>query len=189
MSHSIRLGTIGLVVAVSTALFAADQKEPAKESAGQVIGESREQTLKPVTFAHITVKTSIQKIGDTARDGFEKLAKLMKDNNAFPAGPPMLISHGATQDPAAEFTLDIGYIVADDAKGGGELKVEKLEKFHCSSVLYTGPADKVSAAYEKVYGDLSKAGHQPTTEAREMFLYWEGADSPNNVMQVSAGIQ
>ena len=190
MSGHIRMFLVlALVLAGGAALFAADPKEPAKDSAGQVVGDSREQTLRPVTFAHITVKTNLQKIGDTAKDGFEKVVKLMKDNNVFPSGPPMFVYHGASPDPMAEFTLDIGYIVPDDAKGAGDLKIEKLEKFHCTSVLYTGPAEKVGAAYEKAYGDLAKAGHAPTSESREMFLYWEGADSPNNVMQISAGIQ
>ena len=190
MSRGIRLFTaICLVVLTGAALFAADQKEPAKESAGQVIGESREQTLGPVTFAHITVKTNLQKIGDVAKEGVEKVARLMSENKIFPSGPPMFVSHGASQDATAEFTLDMGYIVPDDAKAVGDLKVTKLEKFHCMSVLYTGPAATISTAYEKVYPDLSKAGHTPSSVSREMFLYWEAPDSPNNVMQVSAGIQ
>jgi effector-binding domain-containing protein len=190
MSRHIRLFTaIGLVVASSAALFAADPKDPAKEPTGRVVGDSREQTLRPVTYAHITVKTNLQKIGDVAKEGVEKVAKLMSDNKIFPSGPPMFVYHGASPDPAVEFTLDIGYIAPDDAKAAGDLKVTKLEKFHCMSVLYTGPAATIATAYEKVYPDLSKAGHTPASESREMFLYWEAPDSPNNVMQVSAGIQ
>jgi effector-binding domain-containing protein len=194
MSRYIRsFVAIGLVVASGAVLLAADQKEPAKEpakdAAGQVVGESREQTLRATAFAHVTVKTSIQKIGEVASKTLEKVAKLMSDNKIFPVGPPMFVYHGASPDPAAEFTLDIGYLVPDDAKAAGDLKVTKLEKFHCMSVLYTGSVKGIAAAYGKVYPDLSNAGHTPTSESRELFLYWEGEDSPNNVIQVSAGIQ
>lgn len=180
---------IGLVVASSAVLLAADQKEPAKDAVGQVVGDSREQTLRATTFAHVTVKTSFQKIGDVASKTLEKVAKLMSEDKIFPVGPPMFVYHGATPDPTSEFTLDIGYIVPDDAKAAGDLKVTKLDKFHCMSILYTGSVKGVSAAYGKVYPDLSNAGHTPTSESREIFLYWEGEDSPNNVIQVSAGIQ
>jgi effector-binding domain-containing protein len=190
MSKSIPLiAVVGLITVGGAALFAADQKEPARDASAPLVSDSHVQTLRAVTFCHITVKTSIQKMSQTAREGVKKLDKLMAENKIRPEGPPMFVYHGASPDPAAEFTLDMGFVVPDDTKAAGELKVDKLEKFHCMSVLYTGPAPGVSAAYEKVYPDLTKAGHTPTSESREMFLYWEGEDSPNNVIQVSAGIQ
>ena len=184
------IAVVLLVLAGRAQVFAADPAEPAKDAAGgNVVGESRVQTLRAVSFCHITVKTTLQKIREVANEGFEKVRKAMAEDKIVPSGPPMFVFHGASPDPAAEFTLDIGFIVPDDAKAAGDVKVEKLEKFHCTSVLYTGPAAGVSVAYEKVYFDLTRASHMPTSESREMFLYWEGPDSPNNVIQVSAGIQ
>lgn len=190
MSRSILMIALAcLTVAGGRALFAADEKEPVKADAAPGVCDSRLQTLRPVTFCHVTVKTNLQNIGQAAKDGFDKVGKEMADQKIVPSGPPMMVFHGATPDPAADFTLDIGLIVPDDAKPAGDLKVDKLEKFRCMSVLYTGPVKGVSAAYQKVYPDLARAGHTPTAESREMLLYWEGEDSPNNVIQVSVGIK
>lgn len=190
MFRSLRiLSAVCLVTVASLSARAGDTAEPPKEAAAPTVCPAHEQTLRAITYAHITVKTTLEKISGAATEGMEKVSRLMAENKIVPAGPPVFLLHDMTPDRTAEFTLDLGFIVPPDAKGSGELKVEKLEPYHCMSVLYTGPVAGLSAAYRKFHSALNDAGKTPPGNSRQMFLYFESPDSPNNVVQVSVEIQ
>jgi effector-binding domain-containing protein len=92
-------------------------------------------------------------------------------------------------DMTKPFTLDIGIETVDDAKPTDDLKVRKLSRFKCATMLYTGSLQNLSKVYEKLVPAALAAGHKLTGESREFYLYWEGPDSKNNVVQVQVGIE
>jgi hypothetical protein len=47
---------------------------------------------------------------------------------------------------------------------------------------------RIDRAYEKLGPSVTAAGHTPTGETRELYLYWEKPESPNNVIQLQMGI-
>jgi effector-binding domain-containing protein len=51
-------------------------------------------------------------------------------------------------------------------------------------VLFTGRMVDVGKAYEKLIPAVTGAGNKLAGESRALFLYWERADSPNNVVQI-----
>ena len=91
-------------------------------------------------------------------------------------------------DPNKPFTLDIGVIVKDGNPKPDGIQLNKVGPLHCASVLYTGPIAQIAQAYGKLYGELGRRGLQPTDVSREVYLYWEGPDSVNNVIQVQADL-
>ena len=64
-----------------------------------------------------------------------------------------------------------------------------ITKFKCATILYTGPVNEQSKAYEKLIPAITAAGLKPTGEEREMCLYWEGLESSNNVFIMMIGIK
>jgi hypothetical protein len=43
-------------------------------------------------------------------------------------------------------------------------------------------------AFGKLYGEVGARGLVPTADCREIYLYWEGPDSTNNVIQLQAQV-
>ena len=71
----------------------------------------------------------------------------------------------------------------------GDFKVRELPKFKCATILYTGPGPRIGEAWVKLYKAIGDKGLTPTDEERELYLYWEGVDSPNNIVQVMVGVK
>jgi effector-binding domain-containing protein len=104
-------------------------------------------------------------------------------------GPPIFVYHGATGDPTAKFTLDTGLTVPADTKALGEFKVKKLPALHAATAYFTGPLASLGAAYAQFFPQLMQAGHIPTGDMREVYLFWEGPESANNVVEIQIGIK
>ena len=103
-------------------------------------------------------------------------------------GPYVFTYHGASSDPNKQFTLDIGVIVKDgNAKPDG-IQLIKVGPLHCATVVYSGPAAQLPQAYGKLYGEIGRRSLQPTDICREVYLYWEGPNSVNNLIQLQADL-
>jgi effector-binding domain-containing protein len=160
---------------------AADADEP-------LISRMRVQDYPAKHFAYMSTETTLTQISETVQDLMPKLQQAMKDAGAAPTGPGTFVYQGITQDPNKPFTLEIGFPVAEGTKEAGDMKVRTLEAFHCASVIYSGPISQVTQAYQQAFTDLFTAGLQPTGETREMYLYWEAIDSPNNIELIMVGV-
>jgi effector-binding domain-containing protein len=92
-------------------------------------------------------------------------------------------------DRSQPFTLDIGFIVSRETVGFEQFKVRQENTFRCATVLFSGPISSIPQAYDKLMSAVSAAELKPTMTFREINLFWEGPESPNNVIQIQAGIQ
>jgi predicted transcriptional regulator YdeE len=154
-----------------------------------VVSKSRVLTISATTFFYTTTETSLKEIDTVAKDTMQTLHAAIKDGKLHPTGAPIFIYHGVNEDPDHKFTLQIGFPVADDTAAFGDFKVIKLPEFHCATALYSGPLKQQTEAWQSLYGDLFAAGMQPSDEAREEYLKFDGEDSPNNVILIEAGLQ
>jgi effector-binding domain-containing protein len=87
------------------------------------------------------------------------------------------------------FELQIGFPVADGAKPEGEIKVRTLEDYRCATVLYSGSMRDIAQAYQRIFTQLPEAGLEYAGNSREMHLYWEGPESPNNIVLIQVGVK
>jgi hypothetical protein len=62
----------------------------------------------------------------------------------------------------------------------------KVPAPHCATLLYTGSVAGLGDAFGKLYGDIGRQGLEATDVCREVYLYWEGRESPNNIIQIQA---
>ena len=127
--------------------------------------------------------------GSDVMDGRLGLDKI-EVNGAAGAGDAFEIRRNGQRDRfdrtnLGPFTLDIGFPVADKVTAPENLKVRKLESPKSATVLYSGKLTDIGEVYRDLYGTLlTSADMKPTSESREHYLYWEGVDSPNNVVMI-----
>jgi effector-binding domain-containing protein len=177
-----------LMIAISPAAFAEPTTKPSDVNDFGVM-PVRVQDFKPRTYLSITMTTTLNDIAPTVAKAMAKMKELLQEGHVRPAGPAMLIYKGITHDPEKQFDLQVGFIVPDDTKDTGEAKVQKLEPFHAAVIIYSGPIASVPEAWRQLYTQIAETGMQPTNEAREEWLAWEGPDSTNNVQRIAAGVK
>jgi len=85
-----------------------------------------------------------------------------------------------------EFTLDIGVIVKDGTPKPDGFQMITVGSSSCATVIYAGDLSQLGHAWGKLYGEIGRRGLQPTDVCREVFLYWEGRESANNLIQLQA---
>jgi effector-binding domain-containing protein len=188
---SLWLGLICSTALVANAAGDGAQAAPAgNEPARPLIGEMHVQTLGAFTYCYSVLETDFTKLGPDIEKLMPAITKASEDGKVKIAGPFVLTYQGgAHQHPEQPFTGEVGLIVADGAIAEGEAKVRKVKPFKCATVLYTGPIAHIGDAYQKLFPAVAQAGLTPTGEEREFTLFYEGLDSPNNVILVQVGIQ
>ena len=162
--------------------------KPAAAKSDFLLGEIRTVTLPPMTFIYGASPTSFEKIMEPIAKWMPVLGQAINEKKAVPAGSGMFVYKNVT-GPDKPFDIEIGWVVADGTQAVGELKVRKTDAFKGAGVLLQGPANKIGEAYHKLMADTAAKKLQTTGEARELYLYWEGADSPNNVVWVLVGVK
>lgn len=191
-----------LVVAVLAVRTLAEPKEtaPAAQAPGAAndrgdwtISPPRPLTLPASHYFHTTFQMTFAEM-DRVRPEIEELTKALKEAEvdlfADGAGYMMFTYKGVDpQNPAKPFQMTVGVLVAPGTKAVGKYQVKELPPYKCVAGVFNGPLSSLSAAYGKHYGELMAAGHVPTDESREMFLYWDGEESQNNVVWLLAGVQ
>ena len=168
------------------AAFSLVRGEPASGlSDSYSVTKPRVQTLKETNYLYVSTETSLGKMQPVIEQSMKDLKAAMEKNKINPSGAPVFVYHGATGQPDTPFTLDIGFPVADKVTAPENLKVRKLESPKSATVLYSGKLTDIGEVYRDLYSTLmSSADMKPASESREHYLYWEGVDSPNNVVMI-----
>jgi effector-binding domain-containing protein len=175
-------------VAAPTLVFAQTTQPASRPAAEPLVGEMRVETLKGMAFLCVSGETTLKDISGSVRKMSVDLKKAIDDAKVQPDGGMVLIYHGVTMDPNQPFHLDVGYKVPKGTKAAGAAHVQELADYPCATVLYTGPIRGVGEAFQRLFPALFGAGHRPTEDLREYYLYWESPESPNNVILVTVGI-
>jgi hypothetical protein len=205
-SRSSSFIAVSAAVAIVSILFVArtwaEPKEaaPAKQPPGAAadkgdwtISPPRPLTLPAAHYFHTTFDITFAEM-DRIRTEIEELTKALREANvdlfADGAGYMMFTYKGVDpQNPGKPFKMSIGLLVAPGTKAVGKYEVKELPPFKCVGGVFNGPLSSIPAAYAKHYGELVGGGSMPTDESRELFLYWEGEESQNNVVWILAGVQ
>lgn len=166
-----------------------EKKADAPAAAEPQLSAAQVLTLKPMSYMYVTLETSLQDMAEPIRKTLPELMKTAQDAHLHPGMPTIFIFHGADGEAATKFKLDIGFQVPAGTKAVGEWKVADLPEHRCVSVLYSGPIAQITKAYEKLVPAATDGNRQPTGESRQMYLFWDGDNSPNNVVQVTLGIK
>jgi len=192
MPRHLRISLCALALALTSASTLCAEDKPAKPAA-ITIGEMRVQTMPAVNYLHTAAETTFANMGAPVVAAFDKIFFTASEAKLMIARPTMLVYQGGPHyAPDKPFKMEIGVIVADDAKVADlpeELKMRKTAPFKCATILYTGSVDQQGQAYQKLIPAIKAADLEPTGEEREMCLYWEGVESANNVFIMQIGVK
>jgi effector-binding domain-containing protein len=153
-----------------------------------VVSEMRVQTIAGFTYLYASSETTFERVAAPIGATLPAMQKSVSESKFRSVGGPIFVYRNL-KDMTQPFTLDIGYAVPHETAATSEYKVRKVEALKCATVMYSGPVAKISEAYGKLMGAISAANLKSTTTAREFYLYWEGAESPNNIVLVQIGIE
>ena len=116
-----------------------------------------------------------------------ELRKAVEDGKVRVVGPPTFVYLGVTGELDKPFDLEVGFPVAEGTPPAGRFQVRMLAALKCGSVEFTGPVYLIDKAYDRLVPAIQAAGLEPVPEAREVYLKWEGMDSPENQILVALG--
>ena len=104
-------------------------------------------------------------------------------------GPVMFTYFNFQGDPEQVFTAEIGVPIAkgEQAKSG-DFYVREAPKFKCATAIFQGPLNKMGEAWQSFVGPAMAKG-EPTGESRELYLYFESPQSPNNIVELQLGLK
>lgn len=204
MRYALRLVLLVTVLAVAGLMVqrtAAEPKENAPAAAlpgaavdkgDWTISPPRAITVPGVSFFCTTFTATFDEM-DRVGPELDELFKTVREANidlfGEQTGYVNFIYKGVQADRTKPFQLSIGITVPRGTQAVGKYEVKDLADFKCAAGVFNGPLSSLPAAYQKHYGDLMAAGNMPTDEVREVYLYWEGFDSANNVVWIQAGVQ
>jgi len=179
---------VALMLSITAVVPAADEpaaKKPAAPAAEFLVGEVHYQTLPDVQYLHAAAETTFEKQMEVVNKYLPKLREGLQSGAIVTQGSCLFIYKGVNPDDMSKpFTLEIGWVVPEKARDLGDFKVGKVEGGRCATMLFTGRMTDVGKAYEKLIPAVMASGNIPKGEARELYLHWEAADSPNNVIQI-----
>ena len=92
-------------------------------------------------------------------------------------------------DPEQKFTVEIGLpIYKKEGEQPGGPYIRQTGKFKCASAIYQGSMAKLGEVWHGFAQTAMQKG-EFTGESRELFLYFESAESPNNIVELQMGLK
>lgn len=189
------LPVVLVIFCVSTAVLAQNRSasSPPKPSASSSEGVLSPILIKNVrtvpAYLYTSTQTTLASMGNEIGRIMGPLAQTIRDEQLVVRGGPIFVYHGVSGEPDKPFTLEIGFPVEPPAQAVGPFKLKSLPAFRAATTYYTGPIRGMGPAVRQLYQQLGRAGYIPTNEYRELYLFWEADDSPNNVVEIQVGIR
>ncbi|MBI3823536.1 MAG: GyrI-like domain-containing protein [Planctomycetes bacterium] len=184
------MSCIGRCLPVIAALAFLGDPAPAQDKKPPVIGEMIVQTIPKRHYVYGAIDTDFKSMGKPVGETIGSIIKNVTDNKLALVGPVMHFYYGAPHTkPDKPFKMETGFFVQGGSKGIGDFKVRELPEFKCATILYVGPGAKIGEAWVKLYSSVKDNELKTTGEERELYLYYEGPDSVNNIVQVMVGVK
>ena len=178
------------VLLASKAVFFGEVAVAQGEEHQPVIGEMIVQSVPAKNYLQGGFETKFKGMGELVGKTLNELFHAAKEEKIGLHGPVVHCFFGAPhREPEKQFKMETGFYVRKGSPVVGKFRVRKLPEYRCATILYVGPSAHIGDAWQQLYRSVKSQGLKPTDEERELYLYWEGADSPNNIVQVQVGVK
>lgn len=152
------------------------------------VGEVDVQTVSAFTYASVHARTTLARLQETLGVLMPKIQGAVAQGAVHPSGAMVFTYNGATGEADQEFDLRIGFFVDRAVAAGSGIDSSDEPAMQCATLVYRGSVAHLKEAFGKLYGEIGARGLTPTAITREVYLYWEGPNSPNNIIQLQAQI-
>jgi effector-binding domain-containing protein len=153
------------------------------------VSEMTIQTLPEQNFFFESAKTTPLDLQQTIDRVTADLAGAANDGDVKYSGPSVFVFRGRSTELRRPFTVDIGFAVSDGTHPFGRFQMRQLAAFRCAAVTFKGPGSLIDKAYDTLDPAVDSAHLRRTDEIREVYLNWEGPDSPNDQVLVGIGVK
>jgi effector-binding domain-containing protein len=150
------------------------------------LGQVRVQRTRGFDYFYVGAEATMERLASTIDTLRGKLESARRKGRVVVLGPATFVYLGA--DPSGPFTLQIGYPVESRTAPIRDTKVRHLEDLRCVSVVYSGGLQHIRSAWGAVGTAVKAKGLRTTPESREVYLYFEDDESPNNVTLLQQGV-
>lgn len=153
------------------------------------IGELVVRKIPAKHYLRGEFETEFKSMGKPVGKTLTEMMEAAREKKVGLHGPVIHFYHDAPhQDPEKRFRMETGFFVPVGTPAVGTFETRELPELRCATILYVGPATRIGDAWQKLYRNARAMGLTPNGEERELYLYWEGVESPNNIVQVQVGI-
>lgn len=123
----------------------------------------REQEL----VLSIRLRTPFQDLSQAIGDSYGKIYTYLREVGQMPAGEPFV---GYFNMDMEDLDVEIGYPVAMDLPGQGDMKMSAIPAGKYAAMVYTGPYSELKDAYRELSEWMEKNGHVSNYLAYEIYL-------------------
>ena len=188
-----KLCAVVVIVLLFGIISLAQEKKAAaiKEAPPSEVGEIRLRTMAPITYVYVETETTFDKIADAIGEAMPKITKAAADGKFRLTAPfvPVYPEASAHVTPEKPFKVQIGLKAEGDVQVAGDVKMRTTPEFRAATVIFTGSPSGIGEAYQKLIPAVKQMGLQPSGEDREFTFYWEGFESPNNIVLIQVGVK
>ena len=160
-----------------------------RPSADVSAGPVRRLDLAGFSFLNVDKKVMLKTISQTAGEEVPKLRAAIKAANIQPRGPVVFIYPSMTGQPDAVMDAKIGIVVEETPTAPEGYQLDEFPTATCQTVLHGGPMTTIGQAFQALGPGLCGGGTAPTGEIRVYCLYFEAADSPNNLTLIACVVK
>ena len=147
------------------------------------------QVLPPQTYFYESATVTALNVQQAIERLTADLTQAADDGTVKFVKPCTFVFQGRSAELQKPFTLDVGFPVAIGTHATGRFKVRQLPPFRCAAVMFTGPGSLIDKAYDELDPSVDSARLKRTDESREVYVNWEGPDSPNDQVLVGIGVK
>jgi effector-binding domain-containing protein len=166
-------------------LDAGSDTEPSTQPA-PLVGSEREQFMIGFNFVYTVQTATIPTISQVAGTEVPKLFDAIKQAGIQQRGPVVFIYPQMSHDMSKPFQVQIGMMVEPGGQAPDGYQMKFIPAANCAAVLYAGDMKNIGQAYRPLFEGLTADEKTPTGETRQYFLYFEGDQSMNNIVLVTA---
>jgi effector-binding domain-containing protein len=127
--------------------------------------EVKEQPAQP-TLA-IRRRTSVEELPQVMGSTYGAVAQYLGELGEQPAGPPFAVYYN---DDMQDLDVEIGFPVARDLPGRGDIQASEIPGGKVATCLYVGPYEDIEQPYNALGQWMGEHGYEATGLVYEMYL-------------------
>ncbi len=149
------------------------------------------QTVPAFSALVEEARLTVPKIPAFAEEASISLMRVTEECGIEITAPPVFVYTGAGTGENDLFTMQVVFPVAPGTKFEGNDRVGMLEfeAFRCASFDFRGPMMHLGEAYPVAMNALQSEELVAVEQSREVYKYWVGYDSPENIVEIQLGIR
>ena len=167
--------------ALTSQLMAVDAPASAP---GYSVGLVQPAKLAETTIAYETVHATMEECGEPIAKAFPELYAKLQAAHIAPKGSPIVIFKSLQNKGGTPVDIDVAVPLPANTVAPEGFQVRVLPSIPSVTAIIRGPFSSLKDAYLQFFSELAMTGKVPQGELRQRTLYYEGPNSPNNIVLV-----